>query len=227
MLEKHLADLDRLGEVAGLLVAPDQREADLDLEHVPDARGQQGFQLDDGVVDEALRLQGSGDQEPGPVGVLLEGGSLRSVTSVARLELGGLRVAGFQGELGEVEVQLDLLQLLRSDAHQQLLDGGTETPAQIGEHLEVRTTMSGLDAGDVTDRHVCAGQVGLGHRLGDSRSAQSLAQQRWVDLPEQVSLTGIHARQCDGTVANLVKNAISRGMPAQIAGLSRPVDAYC
>ena len=91
--------------------------------------------------------------------------------------------------------------------------------AQIGEHLEVRTTMSGLDARDVTDRHVCAGQVGLSHPLGDSRSAQSLTQLRRVDLPEQVSLTGIHVRQCDRTVANPVKNAISRGLPAQIAGL--------
>ena len=153
--------------------------------------------------------------------MLLEGRGLGSLTGVTGLQLGGLRVARLERQLGEVEGQLDLLELLRRHTHEQLLHGGAEADAQVGEHLEVRATMPGLDAGDVTHRHVGAGEVGLGHSLGHARGAQPVTQLGWVDLPQQVRLTGIHVRQCDRTGANPVKNGISRTLPAQMANWSR------
>ena len=81
--------------------------------------------------------------------------------------------------------------------------------------------MPGLDAGDVPHRHVGAGEIGLGHSLGHARGAQPLTQLGWVDLPQQVRLTGIHVRQCDRTWANPVKNGISCRWSAQMANWSR------
>ena len=81
--------------------------------------------------------------------------------------------------------------------------------------------MPGLDAGDVPHRHVGAGEVGLGHSLGHARGAQPVTQLGWVDLPQQVRLTGIHVRQCDRRWANPVKNGISCTSPAQMANWSR------
>ena len=146
---------------------------------------------------EALGLKGASDEEAGAVGQLLERRGLRVLQSLARLQLGGLRLTGLQGELGEVEVELDRLQLLRRHAHEQLLGGGAQSDAEIGEHLEVRATLPGLDARDVPDRHICAGEIGLGHALGHARGAQPLAEYGRVDLPQQVRLSRIHVRQCD------------------------------
>ncbi len=48
-----------------ILVAADESDADLDLQHVADARGEQGLELDDGVVDQALSLEGAGERGTG------------------------------------------------------------------------------------------------------------------------------------------------------------------
>ena len=65
-----------------------------------------------------------------------------------------------------------MLEVLRRDAHEQLLDGGAQSEAEIAEHLEVRTAMPGLDARDVSDRDLVAREIGLSHPLGHARGAQ-------------------------------------------------------
>src|SRR4029079_2996734 len=104
--EHPLADLDRLPEVTGLAVAAAQRDGGLDPEHAALPGRDQWLELEDGVVDAALALEGSGEDEAAAEDQLVLGCDRGALDRVAGLALGLDVLPGLERELGEVEGQL-------------------------------------------------------------------------------------------------------------------------
>ncbi len=187
-MDHALADLDGGAEVAGLTQAPAQRDRGPDPEDAAGLGLDQRLELEDRVVQAALALEGPGDDEPAAVGELGLGGEGGTVHDRASLGLRLEVLAGLQGELGEVERQLELVVLAGGDAAQQVVDRHLEARGQVGEDGAVGTALPRLDPRHVADRDVAAGELGLGPALRHAGGADPVSQLCGVDLLQEVSV---------------------------------------